>query len=69
MDYIMNGIFTLDIIINFFSAYNTSDFTIVDNPKVSINSFSDFSLAYCVQVPYELVLVGFNLCDPVGRVI
>ena len=42
MDYIMNGIFTLDIVINFFSAYHTSDFSIVDNPKVSIHSFQTF---------------------------
>ena len=39
IDYAMNGLFTLDIIINFLSAYHTSDYSIVDDPKVSITSF------------------------------
>ena len=41
IDYTMNGLFTLDIIINFLSAYHTSDYSIVDDPKVSTASFSD----------------------------
>ena len=47
IDYTMNGIFTLDIIINFISAYHTSDYSIVDDPKVRINSLSDLLLVNC----------------------
>jgi hypothetical protein len=51
IDYIMNGIFTLDIVINFISAYHTSDYSIVDDPKVRINSFSYFPLGNCQVLP------------------
>ena len=51
IDYTMNGIFTLDIIINFVSAYHTSDYSIVDDPKVSINSLSDVWIVNCREVP------------------
>ena len=51
MDYVMNGLFSLDIIINFISAYQTSDYSIVDSPKVSIHKFLNASLANCRQVP------------------
>jgi hypothetical protein len=34
LDLAINGIFMVDIIINFFLAYYDSDFNIVDEPKV-----------------------------------
>jgi len=36
----MNGIFGIDIILNFFTAYNSTDYAIIDDIKVKFTNFN-----------------------------
>lgn len=36
MDNFINAVFFLDIFVNLFSAYQDTDFKVVDNPKVTV---------------------------------
>lgn len=56
VDYLMNVLFFIDVIVNFFSAYVDSDFNLVDDPKVNKIKINLWFLVDREKLPFFMVL-------------